>query len=123
MLIATLGSFETFLCFTLPGTVFIKSISPSRSIHTGEMCGEPSAITVATYAKFLPSIISTASSLNINTHGLQRTRTILQIQSYRVNPVKTRTFPVAERYFHGHCPLRKGATAEMFSSVPHWHAH
>src|SRR5574337_381612 len=54
--IATLGSRETFLCFTLPCAVFTRIIPSTRSIHTGVICGELSFIKVATNAKFLSSI-------------------------------------------------------------------
>src|SRR5574337_1800847 len=54
--IATLGSLETFLCFTLPCAVFTRIIPSTRSTHTGVICGEPSFIRVATNAKFLSSI-------------------------------------------------------------------
>lgn len=41
-------------CFILPSAVFIRIVFPSKSIHVGVICGEPSFIKVATKAKFFP---------------------------------------------------------------------
>src|SRR5713226_2587964 len=51
---ATCGSLDTFFCFTLPSAVFTRIDFPSKSIHVGVICGEPSFIRVATNAKFFP---------------------------------------------------------------------
>ena len=45
--IATRGSLRMLRSFVRPVAVFTRIVSPSRSIHTGETCGEPSGSSVA----------------------------------------------------------------------------
>src|SRR2546426_10675535 len=62
---ATCGSLDTFFCFILPSAVFIRIDFPSKSIHVGVICGEPSFIRVATNAKVFPvSSCITKSSIS-----------------------------------------------------------
>ena len=73
---ATRVSLAAFLSFTRPTAVFTSIVSPSRSTHTGETCGEPSGMRVARKAKFLPSIslMALASSFAGNNVTVRHSR-------------------------------------------------
>src|SRR5262249_54225669 len=49
---ATRGSRRVFFAFSDPSPVQTTIRSPSRPTHTGTLCGEPSDISVARWAKF-----------------------------------------------------------------------
>jgi hypothetical protein len=47
-----------------------STVSPSRAIHTTEVCGPPSRFSVATVAKFRPSSRSRISGVNVSASSL-----------------------------------------------------
>src|SRR6185503_2293656 len=49
---ATRASRRVFRAFSEPSPVAIRMRSPSRPTHTGAICGDPSAMSVARWAKF-----------------------------------------------------------------------
>src|SRR5579864_703621 len=59
----TRGSRRVFFALREPSPVQIKMRSPSRPTQMGTLCGEPSAIRVARWAKLGPSIKALISSV------------------------------------------------------------
>ena len=100
--IATLGSLDTFLCFTLPSTVLIKILllSSSRSIHIGVTWGEPSFISVDRWAKFFPL----SNRITGSVIRLMTINSIIIVQSMSNND-----YPILFRFLNFPCSSRRNS--------------